>query len=103
VGHWEKDAVSKEDALVVDVIGFNEHFWFSNGGLPHTEALHLTERFTRPDLNVLRYEVTIDDPRTYKSPWIMDGQFSWVAEQEIQEYFCEENVEATLSGKGGYK
>lgn len=97
VGKWEKDT------LVVDVIGFNEHFWFANGGLPHTEALHLTERFTRLDLNRMAYEVTVEDPRTYTSPWIMDGQFSWVADQEIQEYFCEENVEATLSGKGSYK
>jgi len=44
-GHWEKDT------LVVDVVGFNEKFWFANGGLPHTEGLHLTERFSRPDLN----------------------------------------------------
>ena len=41
VGHWEKDT------LVVDSIGFNEKFWFANGGLPHTEALHLTERFSQ--------------------------------------------------------
>src|SRR5262249_43450002 len=34
-GKWEKDS------LVVDAVGFNEKFWFTNGGLPHTEALHL--------------------------------------------------------------
>ena len=38
VGKWEGDA------LVVDTKGFNERFWFSNGGLPHTEQLHLVER-----------------------------------------------------------
>ena len=43
VGKWEGDA------LVVDSVGFNEKFWISNGGLPHTEALHLTERFRRPE------------------------------------------------------
>jgi len=97
VGKWEKDT------LVVDVIGFNEHFWFINGGLPHTEALHLTERFARADLNLMTYQVTIDDPRTYTSPWTRSAIFFWVPDQEIQEYFCEENVEATLSGKGSYK
>jgi len=97
VGHWEKDT------LVVDVIGFNEHFWFANGGLPHTEALHLTERFTRPDLGTLRYEVTVDDPRTYTRPWTGGWNVPWVPNEEMQEYFCEENVEATLSGKGSYK
>ena len=90
VGHWEKDT------LVVDSIGFNERFWMSNGGLPHTEALHLTERFSRPDLNTLKYEVTVNDPRTYTRPWNGGWTVQWVADQEIQEYFCEENAESTF-------
>jgi len=52
VGKWEGDA------LVVDTKGFNEKFWFSNGGLPHTDKLHLIEKFTRTDTNTLKYEVT---------------------------------------------
>ncbi len=101
VGRWEKDT------LVVDVIGFNEHFWFTNGGLPHTEALHLTERFTRPELGRLKYDLTVDDPRTYTRPWNGGWTVAWVPNEEIQEFFCEENVEATLptnaSGKENYK
>lgn len=101
VGRWEKDT------LVVDVIGFNEHFWFTNGGLPHTEALHLTERFTRLELSMLKYDVTVDDPRTYARPWNGGWTVAWVPNEEIQEYFCEENVESTLSvnasGKENYK
>jgi hypothetical protein len=97
VGKWDKNT------LVVDVVGFNEHFWFANGGLPHTEALHLTERFTRPDLGTLKYEVTVDDPRTYTRQWTSGWNIQWVPNEEIQEYFCEENVEATLSGKESYK
>jgi hypothetical protein len=90
VGRWEKDT------LVVDAIGFNERFWLSNGGLPHTEALHLTERFTRTDLNTLRYDVTIEDPRTYTRPWSGGWTVQWVPDREIQEYFCEENAESTF-------
>jgi hypothetical protein len=90
VGHWEKDT------LVVDSIGFNEKFWFTNGGLPHTEALHLTERFSRPNLNTLKYEVTVDDPRTYTRPWTGGWTIQWVPNEEIQEYFCEENAESTF-------
>jgi hypothetical protein len=90
VGRWEKDT------LVVDSIGFNEHFWFAKGGLPHTEGLHLVERFTRPDLNTLKYEVTVNDPRTYTRPWKADWTMEWVPDQEIQEYFCEENAESTF-------
>ncbi len=90
VGRWEKDT------LVVDSTGFNEKFWFTNGGLPHTEALHLTERFSRPDLNTLKYDVTVDDPRTYTRPWTGGWTIQWVPNEEIQEYFCEENAESTF-------
>jgi Family of unknown function (DUF6152) len=90
VGHWEGDT------LVVDSIGFNEHFWFAKGGLPHTEGLHLIERFTRSDLNTLKYEVTVDDPRTYTRPWKGGWTMEWVPDRELQEYFCEENAESTF-------
>ena len=48
LGKWDGDT------LVVDSTGFNDSFWFSNGGLPHTQQLHLIERFSRPDLNTLQ-------------------------------------------------
>jgi hypothetical protein len=92
VGHWES-----KDTLVVDSVGFNEKFWFTNGGLPHTEALHLTERFSRPDLNTLKYEVTVDDPQAYTRPWTGGWTVQWVPNEEIQEYFCEENLESTYA------
>jgi hypothetical protein len=92
VGHWES-----KDTLVVDSIGFNEHFWFANGGLPHTEHLHLIERFTRTNLNTLRYEATIDDPATYTRQWTGGWNIQWVPDREIEEYFCEENSESTFT------
>ena len=90
VGRWDGDT------LVVDSIGYNERFWLTSGGLPHTEALHLTERFSRPDLNTLKYEVTVDDPRTYTRSWTGGWTVQWVPDEEIQEYFCEENAESTF-------
>jgi len=90
VGKWEGDT------LVVDTVGFNEKFWFTNGGLPHTEALHLTERFTRSDFGTLKYQVTVDDSQTYTRPWTGGWTIQWVPDEEIQEYFCEENAESTF-------
>jgi hypothetical protein len=84
VGHWEGET------LVVHSTGFNTRFWFSNGGLPHTEALRLTERFRRPSHDVLEYEVTIDDPRTYTRPWKSAWTFRWVP-GDIPEYYCEDS------------
>jgi hypothetical protein len=90
-GRWEKDT------LVVETVGFNERFWFTNGGLPHTSALRLTERFTRTDYDTLTYEVTVNDPRTYTRPWSGGWTIQWVPGEELQEYLCEENVETTLA------
>ena len=84
-GHWE------DDTLVVESSGYNARFWFSNGGLPHTEALRLTERFSRPDFDTLKYEVTIDDPLTYTRPWTAEWTVAWVDGGEIVERFCEDH------------
>lgn len=82
-GKWEGDT------LVVESVGFNDRFWFSNGGLPHTPALKLTERFTRPDHDTLVYNVTIDDPRTYTRTWEAEWTLEWLP-GDIEESFCEE-------------
>jgi hypothetical protein len=85
VGKWQGDT------LVVDTIGFNEKFWFSNGGLPHTEQLHLVERFTRTDFNTLKYEVTIDDPGAYTRSWTAGWNLQWVPGEELPPYYCQDN------------
>jgi hypothetical protein len=84
VGHWEGDT------LVVSTTGFNEDFWFTNGGLPHTNQLSITERFSRPNLETLRYAVTIDDPGAYTEPWSSSWELRWV-EEEMPAYFCQDN------------
>jgi hypothetical protein len=84
VGKWEGDT------LVIDTLGFNERFWFTNGGLPHTENLHLTERISRPDFNTLKYEVRVEDVGAYTRPWTASWNLQWVPNQDIDEYFCDE-------------
>ncbi len=85
VGRWEGDT------LVVDSVGYNEKFWFDRGTHPHTEQLHMIERFTRVDFDNIRYEVTIDDPGAYTGPW--SGQFNLrnTPGDELFEYICQEN------------
>ena len=85
IGHWEGDT------LVVDTRGFNEGFWFDRTGLPHTEQLHMIERFTRTDSKTLQYRVTIDDPGAYTQTWSSSFVMGWDGEQELFEYICQEN------------
>ena len=76
---------------MVTSVGFNERFWFSNGGLPHTENLKLTERFSRPDFNTLRYGVTVDDSGAYTRAWTSSWTLEWVPNQDLEQYFCQDN------------
>ncbi|HLQ77417.1 MAG TPA: DUF6152 family protein [Terriglobia bacterium] len=84
-GKWDGDV------LVVDSKSFNEGFWMSNGGTPHTGQLHLVERFTRSDMNTLKYEVTIDDPGAYTRSWKASWTLQWIAGEELPAYYCQDN------------
>jgi hypothetical protein len=64
-GHWEGNA------LVVESIGFNGQTWFDHSGNFHSDALKLTERFTRIAPDAISYEVTIDDSKVFTRPWMM--------------------------------
>jgi len=77
--------------LVADTKGFNEDFWFTNGGLPHTEQLRLIERFTRTDFDTLKYDVTVEDPGAYTRPWASSITLRWVAAQEQPRHVCQDN------------
>lgn len=85
IGHWEGDT------LVVDTLGMNESSWMSRDALPSTDQLHLTERFSRPSLSTLNYEVTINDPGAYTAPWTSGFVLGWEEEAELFEYVCQEN------------
>jgi hypothetical protein len=85
VGRWEGDT------LVVDTRGFNEDFWFTNGGLPHTDQLRLTERFTRVDFDTLRYDLTVDDPGAYTRPWNASWTLRWVGGEDVPKHMCQDN------------
>ena len=75
-------------ALVVDVIGFNEGSWLDYSGHPHTDLLHVVERFTRRSKDTLHYEVTIDDPGAYTKPWTAGWNIGWRANGELAECIC---------------
>ncbi len=83
-GQWE------DDTLIVESQDFNEKFWFSNGGLPHTEQLRLSERFTRTDFDTLIYEVTVDDPGAYTRPWTATWALDWIAGEALPQYYCQD-------------
>jgi hypothetical protein len=89
IGHWEGDT------LVVDTVGFNERFWMERQGAPHTDKLHLIERFTRTDSSNMKIEITIDDPGAYTRTWTTGFFLRWGANEEFAEYICQDNNQAS--------
>jgi hypothetical protein len=83
------------DTLVVDTIGYNERMWVSNlEGMPHSEKLHTIERFTRTDMNTIRYELTIDDPGAYTSTWKTVFNVRFTPGVESFEFICQDGNQA---------
>lgn len=89
IGKWEGDA------FVVETTGFKEGTWLDNGGHPHTDALHVTERFRRPNFGSMELDVTIDDPKAYTTPWkATTVHFKLLPDMELIEHLCENEKDA---------
>jgi hypothetical protein len=84
IGRWDGDT------LVIDTVGFNNRGWLWND-YPHTDQLHLIERFTRVDLATLKLDVTDDEPGALSSPWELHMTWRLAAEFDSDE-------PATLTG-----
>jgi len=85
IGRWDGDT------LVVDVVGFNEATWLDYFGHPHTDQLHVVERYSRPNKQTLHFEATIDDPGAYTKSFKVAWDIPWRANAELSEYICQEN------------
>jgi len=85
IGRWEGDT------LVVETIGQNGKTWLDMRGLPGTESLKVTERYTRPNIGRINIDVTIDDPKAYTKPWSVRLSWRLVPDTDLIESICEEN------------
>jgi hypothetical protein len=85
IGHWDGDT------LVVETIGQNGRTWLDMRGLPGTESLRVTERFTRPRVGHMDILVTIEDPKAYTKPWTVHMKWRLEPDTDLIESICEEN------------
>ena len=84
-GHWEGDT------LVVETRGFKDIVWnqFNQWNMASTDAMRLTERFTRVSPQLLHYEFTVSDPGTWTRPWTA-ALLMERTDELIYEYACHE-------------
>ena len=85
VGRWD------EDTLVVDTVGLNDKTWLDMSGHPHTEKLHVVERYRRPDLGHMELELTVEDSGALKKPWIIKRAYILSQNDDVMEAVCTEN------------
>jgi hypothetical protein len=87
VGHWEGDT------LVVDVTGYNDKTWLVGAGTFHTEALHVTERYTRVNADRIDVDVVMEDPNVLTKPWPYHTTLMLRNGTRVREYVCAEDNE----------
>ena len=87
LGRWDGDT------LVIDSTGFkDEQVWIDENANPHSDTLHVVERWTRPDYDHIHVETLIEDAKFYTKPFTYAR--TWVLgtpDEEIKEYSCSEN------------
>jgi len=84
VGRWEGNT------LVIDTAGLDDRTWLDPFGDPHSDEMHVEERYRRVDHDTLEISMTIDDPKTYTKPWLMINKrlLKLNPKYEIQEAIC---------------
>jgi hypothetical protein len=90
IGRWEGET------LVVDTVGMNDKTWLDYQGLPHSEALHVVERYRRVEHGTLQLDLTIDDPKAYTKSWGLTYIYKlkpWDIGEEICTLSSEKNFE----------
>ena len=93
IGHYE------DNTLVVDTIALNDRTTLDPYGTPHSDAIHVVERYHLVDGgNALQVDFTVDDPKAFNMPWsgIVHYRHS---RDSYEEFVCAENNIDIKTGK----
>jgi hypothetical protein len=90
---WYGDSIGRwdGDTLVVDRVNFVDEVWLDGDAHPHSDKLHVVERYRRPDLGHLEAEITVEDPGVLARPWTFKRVSELAPKEEIREFICNEN------------
>jgi hypothetical protein len=86
VGRWDGDV------LVVESNGYTDRSWLDWDGHPHTEALRITERYTRRDVGNMDVRVSMVDAKAYPNGITFTMPMKLQADTELLEAVCENNA-----------
>ncbi len=84
-GRWEGDT------LVVETVNVRGDTQLDFTGIPHSDALHITERWRRKDAKTLENTITLTDSKAFAEPFTTTRTYQLKPKWKIAEYVCEEN------------
>lgn len=88
VGYWDGDT------LVIDTNQFNDMTYLDAAGMPHSEALHVVERYrVAADGNTMTARILIEDPETFAAPWEATATFRKLPGASIVEDTCVDRLD----------
>jgi hypothetical protein len=86
VGHYEGDT------LVIDTIGLNDKTFVDNYRTPHSEKLHVVERWNMiDDGKMLEVDIKVEDPDAFNAPWSAIQRYRRAQPRQLGEEACAEN------------
>ncbi len=93
-GHWEGST------LVIQTSRIRADTQDDFTGLPHSDALVITERIHRVDHDTLQDDLTLTDPKAYARPFTVTRLYKLHPTWTIGEYVCEENNRNAIGANG---
>ena len=87
IGHYENG-----DTLVIDTVGLNTRTFVYQFRTPHSEQLHVVERYTvAADGKSMEAIATVEDPGAFTTTWSARQHYRRVEQGPMQENVCAEN------------
>jgi len=87
IGHWEGDST-----FVVESTGYHDRSWITPTGYPHSEAMHVTERYhVSEGGKTLQVDLHVEDPEAFTTPWNAVQRYDRVQQGTLAEFPCAEN------------
>ncbi|HUF74402.1 MAG TPA: hypothetical protein VMR74_16080 [Gammaproteobacteria bacterium] len=93
-GRWDGDT------LVVESNGYNDKTWLIREGLPHSDQLRITERYTRLDYGHMELEISYVDPGTFTGPVQATVDLVLTPDSALLEVVCNESETGTRHYSG---
>src|SRR6185436_169478 len=91
--HGSSSARWEGETLVVESIGFDDRTYIMPNGWFHSDELRVIERYTRPSMNYLIVQITVEDPKVLEKPWKSAPRRWTLGDGDVYEFYCTNNKE----------